>query len=387
MDEEGASSFLQRAEGIVRDHYDLGEFLSVREIHGGYINRSFRVDVRAGDRQCRYLVRRYNPSTPTDQIEFEHAVIGHLRKNGFSLAAGVIPTKDAGTYVEERRRLQGRIVARWWAVFAFSKGEHRYSFADTDLSAAELTSSARTLARLHEAGREFIRPPGAHPAKSKIRDYLPTFRQVYSEYGQAAGETRFDRCFLDHRHEILQRVEENLIADSDLDGMCELPIHGDFHQGNLTYEGSQVVGVFDFDWTSIDLRLFDLAQALLYFCARWDGEQAGSLDLEKYELFLGCYNECCEVAASPGPLSVVEKADMPLMLAATNLYVLDAIVRSFYDTENPTVEEWLMALNHYLEMMRWIEAAKDRIAERTHLACGPRPLACAGTEVREERGQ
>lgn len=387
MDLEGASGFLQRAELIARDHYDLGEFLSVREIHGGYINRSFRVDVRAGDEQCRYLLRRYNPSTPKHQIEFEHAVVCHVRKNGFSLAAGVIPTKDAGTYVEERRRLEGQEVTRMWAVFAFSKGDHRHSFADTDLTEGELTSSAETLAHLHEAGRDFSAPPGAHPAKSKIRDYLPTFREVYSAYDQAAGETPFDRCFLDHRDDVLRRVEETVIADSDLRRMPELPIHGDFHQGNLTYEGDEVVGVFDFDWTSIDLRLFDVAQALLYFCACWGGGQAGSLDLDKYELFLRCYNERCEEAASPGPLSEVEEVDMPQVLGATNLYVLDAIVRSYYDTENPNVDDWLTALNHYVGMMHWIESEQDRIAERTRLACGSKPLVCVETEVREETGQ
>ena len=44
--------------------------------------------------------------------------------------------------------------------------------------------------------------------------------------------------------------------------MPHCAIHCDFHPGNLKYENNRVVGIFDFDWSKIDLRLFDLRMAV-----------------------------------------------------------------------------------------------------------------------------
>ena len=56
-------------------------------------------------------------------------------------------------------------------------------------------------------------------------------------------------------------------------------------------------------------------------------------------------------------------------LAGANLFVLQVIIQSFYDTENADVEDWLMALNHYIRMMHWLEEEEDSIADRTRVAC------------------
>jgi len=369
MDASEVPDLLSRAEMIIKDHYALGEFLSVEEIQGGYINRSFVVKVKTNGLECKYAMRRYNPSTSEDDVQFEHVIVTHLRNNGFSLAAGVIPKKDGGTYVREQLHVEGETRVRFWAVFEFLRGVVRYTFVDTHLSESEYADSAETLARLHQAGRDFSGASGPDRVKPRIMDFLPTFREDYSKYSRAAGETRFDAWFLEHRDEILQRVDRTVIPDSDLHGMPELPIHGDYHQGNLTYEGSQVAGVFDFDWTKIDLRLFDVAQALLYFCACWDGEKAGSLDLGKYVLFLKSYNEACKGAVFPGPLTAAEQTHMPLMLKAANLFVLHVIIQSFYDTEGADVDDWLMAVNHYIGIMHWMEKEEDRVADSTRVAC------------------
>ncbi len=369
MDENEVRHLLLRAEAIVKQNYALGEVLSVSEIQGGYINRSFVVKVKEQDHECKYAVRRYNPATSEDDVRFEHATIAHLRKNGFDLAARVTPKKDGGTYVREQRLVKGRDVIRYWAVFEYLRGVVRYTFIDTHLSEDELKDSAVTLARLHQAGRDFVSPPGADRAKKKIMDFLQTIREAYSQFAAAAGRTRFDRWFLEHRPEILDKIDRSILPEADLERMPELPIHGDYHQGNLTYEGSRVAGVFDFDWTKVDLRLFDLAQSLLYFCARWEGEKAGTLDLAKFSLFLESYNDGCRGIEFPGPLSELEQSCMPLMMGAATQFVLHVIIQSFYDTEDADVDDWLMAVGQYIRIMRWLEEEDDRIADRTRSAC------------------
>jgi len=369
MDTDNDRDLLRRAELIVKEHYELGEFVDVSEIHGGYINRTFALHVRVDDGERIYAMRRYNPSTSDDDVQFEHEVITHLRKNGFLLAARVIPKKDGGTYVREHLHVHGRAVHRLWAVFEYLKGVVRYTFVDTHLSEDELKNCAATLARLHHAGRDFSGAAGAGRDKPKIMDILPTLRNVYSENVRTTGDERFDRFLLKYGKEVLEKMDHCLISEGDLQEMPELPIHGDYHQGNLTYDGARVAGVFDFDWTKIDLRLFDVAQSLLYFCACWAGEEAGSLDLEKVVLFLKSYNDGCREAAFPGPLSATEQACMPRMLSAASLFVMHAIIQSFYDYENADAEEWLMGLNHYMRILHWMEEERDCIADKTRLAC------------------
>jgi homoserine kinase type II len=353
----------------MKEHYDLGEVVSVDELHGGFINRSFVVHLRNDDDRCKYMMRQYNAETAEGDVQFEHALITQLRKGGFSMAAGVMPKKDGDTYAKEPVIVEGGSIIRFWAVFEFLKGENRYTFMDTDLSEEELASAANTLAGLHDAGRGFCSPSGASRARPKIMDFLPTIRQAYARYAEMAGQTRFDQFFLDHREDVLEKLDHVLVSNADCESLPQLPIHGDYHQGNLKYEGSRVTGVFDFDWSRIDIRLFDLAQAMVYFCACWNGREAGSIDLEKYVSFLRSYSERCEAADPPLGLTAVEWAKLPPVLAMANHFALRCIVHYFYREEDPDVDGWLGVLDHYCGIAHWIEAQENRIAGATQSAC------------------
>jgi homoserine kinase type II len=353
---------IQKAVRILKEHYDLGDLSNAEELHGGTVNRSFAITVKKKGHSVKYLIRRYKPAIAEKEIKFEHAFIRYLKANGFDLVADVISTKTGNTYVKQGPTTTGATHPDFWAVFEFIEGEDRYTWVDTRVAPEDMISAAEVLADLHQAGQSFRTPQGAERNQPKINDFLPTFRQVYAAYSQKAGKTRFDQCFLQHRDPILSVVDRALIPAQDVSRMPQIPVHCDYHQGNLKYEGSQVIGVFDFDWSKIDLRIFDLALSLVYFCACWDGPAAGSLMLDKFELFLGAYNKRCTKPAGPGFLSGLEKAYLPVVLAAANLYVLHWALVDFYSIENPDDDEYMVYLNHYLKLMDWIEAQKDRIA-------------------------
>ncbi len=360
---------IQKAVRIVKEHYELGELLHSEELHGGYVNRSFTMRVKRNDRQLKYLIRRYNPAIAENEIRFEHALIRYLKANGFGLVADVISTKTGNTYVKQEPTTAGATHPDFWAVFEFLEGEDRYTWVDTRVAPEDMISAAEVLADLHQAGQNFRTPEGAERNQLKINDFLPTFRHTYTAYTSKAGKTRFDQCFLQHRDLILSAVDRILIPEQDISRMPRIPVHCDYHQGNLKYEGSRVIGVFDFDWSKIDLRLFDLALAIVYFCACWDGAAAGSLMLDKLKLFLQAYNQRCTKAAGPGSLGTLEKAYLPAMMAAANLYVLHWTLVDFYSIENPDEDEYLVYLNHGLKLMDWIEAHKDHIAGMVDQIC------------------
>jgi homoserine kinase type II len=347
---------------ILNEHYDLGDLSNAEELLGGTVNRSFAVTATKRDHCIRYFIRQYNPAVAENEIRFEHALISHLKENGFDLAAGVIPSKSGATYVKQEGTIEGRIHTDFWAVYEFIEGECRYDWFDTNIRREDMISAAEVLADLHQAGQNFHKPKGSDRRQPPIMEFLPTFRQVYATCTSKAGNTCFDQRFLQYHDRILRAIDQALISRHDCSKMPRLPIHCDYHQGNLKYQGSRVTGIFDFDWSKIDLRLFDLALALVYFCACWEGPAAGSLTLTKFELFLRIYRDRSASSSSPGSLTELEKTFLPSMLAAASLFVMHWTIVDFYLIENPDDDEYLVYLNHYLEMMNWIEAQKDQIA-------------------------
>ena len=63
-------------------------------------------------------------------------------------------------------------------------------------------------------------------------------------------------------------------------------MHCDYHPGNLKWVDEQGVGLFDFDWSKLDYRLFDVAQGIAYFCSSWEGPDDGDVRLDKAAIFV-----------------------------------------------------------------------------------------------------
>ncbi|MBW2408458.1 MAG: phosphotransferase [Deltaproteobacteria bacterium] len=364
---------IENAIDIFKTHYDLGDVIEAKELTGGYNNHSFALTTRRNDHQVRYVVRRYNPRTAEKEVKFEHALVNHLCDNGFDLAAGILPATGGDTYVKEKQTTAGQTTVIYWAVFEYLQGEERYTWTDTDIAPDDLTSAARVLARLHQAGSNFRKPPGADRVQPAIMDFLPTFGETYAQYAQKAAKTEFDQLFQEQKDNILEAVDKAILPVSDRKKLPWLPIHCDFHQGNMKYKNSEVTGLFDFDWSKIDLRVFDVGLALVYFCARWEGRTAGSLDLDQCELFLKTYNQAWTPHFDTGPVSRLEKQYLPAMLAAGNLFVLHWTIFDYYTLESwvtsavfsgrmPDVELYMKFLNHGLNLMNWIEDRKATLA-------------------------
>lgn len=345
---------------ILKDHYDLGKLLEVEELHGGFCNRSFVICIQKHHGQIKYLLRRYNMKTEEKEIRFEHALLSHLKENGLNIVAGVIPTKTGNTYI---KIVQGTAIDEFWAVFEYLEGEDRYTWVDTPIPDADMISAAHVLAQLHLAGYNFRQPRGAGRVQPQIMEFLPTFQTVYAEFNRITGETNCHRHFLKHRETILKKIDEALIPAAERSLMPHLPIHCDFHQGNLKYRDAQVVGIFDFDWSKIDLRLFDLALALVYFCATWEDRQPDRLNLDKCNLFFHAYNTALAVEKGPGPLSELEKSHFPKMLAAANLFVLHWSIVDFYTLDHPDDKEYIKYLKHGTQLIDAIEEQADRIID------------------------
>jgi homoserine kinase type II len=346
-------------ETLFAAHWDRGPLIRLWEIGGGYCNRSFGLHALKGKRERKFLLRRYNPKVIESEIRFEHALISHLRRNGFHLAAAVIPCPDGATYARTTSPETAGGGPVFWALFDFLEGQDKYTWMDVDLNEREFVSCADILARLHHAGRGFVKPPGADRAQPRIMALMETFKGAFAALAAAADERVCDRLLRDNLQRITAVIDRCLTAEKRFHGMPELPIHCDFHPGNLKYGHDRGIGLFDFDWAKVDYRLFDVALALVYFCAVWTGDAAGTLLPQKMARFLAVYNDRCSALNGIEPLTAQEKRMLRRMLAAANLFVLNWDLTDFYQLEDPDDVEYATYIRHNLMLLEWIETQSE----------------------------
>jgi homoserine kinase type II len=345
---------------LMEENYDLGKLTRAKEILGGYCNKNYAVWMSANDRAHRYFLRLYNPNVIENEILFEHALLNHLRSNGFTLAAAIVPCRNGATVVHSPPPENHRGRKALWALFEFLEGEDKYSWTCTDLTDKEFISAAEILAHLHHCGHGFKKPPGADRVQPRIMEFIPTFKKTFSAFLEQADDRRCDRLFKDNFEPICNALDYAVSFDVRFQGMQKIPIHSDYHPGNLKFRDEKGVGIFDFDWSKIDYRLFDVALGLVYFTSIWDDQEAG-LRPDKFTLFTRSYNEACHRLFHINPLTRQEQRYLVPMLSIANLYVLNWDLVDFYGTLEPDDDEYYRYMDHNIGLMHWIAVNREEL--------------------------
>ena len=341
---------------IIEELYDLGRVQEVYEIFGGYINRSYGLVVYKDGVRKDYFLRMYNPSIAEVEIKFEHALIAHCAARGFTIAARVIANRQGETYIKPAESKS------FFAVYEFLEGEDKYTWNNPTLNDEEFVSASKMLATFHTAAIGFD-PGKFHRVEPPIRDLLPMLSAAFKKYAQTGRNSKFHRFFSEHLKDILEAIDNSRITETDAAQMPLCAIHCDFHPGNLKYVDNRVVGIFDFDWSKIDLRLFDVCMAVDYFCCSWDGKNDGDLRLEKAALFLNAYQDHLRQTDGIKPLNAVEIKNLALMLTAANLCIMNWIVSTFYADDDLNDHEYLAYLKHSVRLMYSIDKHRSSISQ------------------------
>jgi homoserine kinase type II len=346
---------------LLGGRYDVGEPCGVEQIMGGYENLSFAVYVRGDEGAREYFLRKYRCGTVADEIGFEHAFLSHLGRSRFGLSPRPIAARDGGTCAAVEELHDGEPVTRFFALFSFLEGEDRYAWFENPRRDIELVSSARVLARLHEASSDF-EPGGSRRLQEPVLEFIPGLVPVFEECARRAGDTGFDREFLAHVERIDQVITLSRFDSGDLTRMPCFALHADYHAGNLKYAGDAVVGVFDFDDSKLDYRVFEIALAVANMCTSWDPADDGALRFDKLALFVSAYQEEASHRSAPGPMNDTELAALWRMIANANLNLLSWEVVFFYSDREADVSEYLRWLRHHLRAMEFIEGHEGEIA-------------------------
>ncbi|MCB8815921.1 phosphotransferase enzyme family protein [Desulfosporosinus shakirovi] len=342
--------------------YDLGIVTAVFEIFGGYVNRSFGIYTEKDGKQCEYFVRKYKYGITAPEIIFEHLMIDYSKAHGLDIAAGLIRTKDGATFVKKIEGVNGNGTDIYFAVYEFLEGDDLYTWDTPNLNDEEYASAAEVLATFHNAARDFD-PQGLERIEPKIMEFLPTLPEKYKELARKDIDTKFHKYYRSKLDSILKVIESSQIPQDVLEKMPLTPCHNDFHAGNLKYVNSKVVGIFDFDWSKIDHRLFDVTLGMAYCCSSWQDEQDGVLLLDKCAIFLKSYQQKLIELKGLEPLNAVEIEYLPTMIAASNMYLINWDVAAYYAGTDLNEYEYIAYLQHNVRLMNWIEKHKAEILE------------------------
>ena len=347
--------------------YDLGEVKEVHQIFGGYVNTSFGVYTEKDGKKHEYFVRKYKKGIQENEMELEHSLIDFSIANGLDIAAGLIRSKDGKTFIKLPESLNGEVTYRYFAVYDFLDGEDKYTWIDPYLTDEEFTAFAGVLANFHNASRNYD-PKGRERVEPKILDFVKILPQKFTEFSKTDINNKFHSFCLQNLDDILTSIGRVSIPDADVAKMPYNPIHSDYHPGNVKFRDGKVVGIFDFDWAKIDLRLFDVCFAIVYSCCAWedlpDGSTDGDLRLHACQLFLKGYQDKLKELGELEPLNETELKNFPIMVEAANCYLINWCLSAYYDdVENLNVYEYLAYLTHQIKMMKWIEAHKADLAE------------------------
>jgi homoserine kinase type II len=363
-DEAAWAALTRQVEEIVNDEYDLGDVIRAERIFGGYVNASFAVWTRTASGEHKYFVRKYSRAIKEREVRFEHALLTHLERHGFDLASSVFPNRHGGTFVTREEVVEGKPHTVFFGVFRLLEGEDKYTWVKNRLTDREFDSGARVLAQFHHSAFDFD-PGDLAREQPPIMEFVPTLAGTFKACAAKATGTAFDDHFLAKIPAILDVIAKGVEVESQLGGLPVNPVHCDYHPGNLKWVDEQGVGLFDFDWSKLDYRVFDVAQGVVYFCSSWEGPDRGELRLDKAAVFVRAYQDEAARWADPGPMSARELAVLPRMIANANLFILNWDVTYYYADADPDVDEYMIYLTENVALMECIE---DHFDELAHIA-------------------
>ncbi len=340
----------------ILNSYDLGHLVDFERNERGYINTSFLIETEKEGQRLRHFLRRYKTGIRKSEIEFEHSILKHLAKKGFTLVAQFIETRQGNSYLT--RVEDGQVI--FYTIFEYLEGEDKYTWIEPRCSPEELSHAAALLARYHMAVVD-LKPKGRR-YESQIAELIPHIAErIQQSSGSSKGKV-FDRYLRDNIPLILRNCEEiqHQLVSVGASEWLKLVIHSDFHPGNMKFEGVEIVALFDFDWSKIDLRCFDVGLAIWYFATDWKKRNDGQVRLRDFELFLDNYQTVLRQSQELEPLSKIELLNLPLMISAGNLFVLNWTVTDYYDKEVQH-DEYMVYLRHSVNFCKWYEQKGEHL--------------------------
>jgi Ser/Thr protein kinase RdoA (MazF antagonist) len=298
----------------VEGHWPTGKVARIELIKSGLVNQTYRVSGADGRI---YILRRYHPEVPEERIRLEHALLDQLEQVGFPLSPRLVAPLVPPTW-KSLALPDGAL--RTMALMSFLPGEDRYTWDAPPKSTAATLALGAALARYHQAIWGWW-PKAAAMADMNVAD---TEVEVLRRLGLTlCGDTL-----------ALARLGSLAPALANLHRSTWplLMVHGDFHAANVRWaEADHICGIFDFEYTSPNWRLYDVGMAGACLATRWADRETGAtadgrLNPALLEAFISGYDGAIRLQSPLPRLLPTEKAALPHYLALAHLLTLEWVL-------------------------------------------------------------
>ena len=361
----------QLAEVVAAD-YDLGEVVGVEQIFGGYVNLSFAVRTRDADGEHRYFVRKYNRAITEREIRFEHALVNHINAQGLPpRRAGLSRPSAARRSSRATRRRTASALTRFFAVYEMLEGEDKYTWVKNRCTDREFESGGRVLAQFHYLAHDFD-PGGLGREQPPIMQFLRDLRPAFAGYAEQAraGGSVVDEYYLRMAARHRRGPAQGRRQEPELQGMPYIPVHCDYHPGNLKWVGRRAAAFrpVETSGSSCSGCSTSTGPSSTTASSTWPRASSTSAARGRAATAASCGStrppsSCAPTRtrrrsfARPGAMSAAELAALPRMIANANLYVLNWDVSAYYEADEAlNDDEYLMYLKHQVMLMEFIEA-------------------------------
>ncbi|MBL0926874.1 MAG: phosphotransferase [Phycisphaerales bacterium] len=333
--EDAAGLFEPSELAVVLSHWDTGAIRSIQWLKRGS-RRSPKLVVEA--EKGRFLLKRRAPGRDEPlRVARAHAIQLALADAGFPVAR-LVPTRR---HHETAVRFDSRI----YELFEHVEGTR------FDFSGEQARSAGEVLARFHLALAT------AHLADLPGHSYHDN-AAVASQLDSIPG--RSDLSLADCCADLKTAYAEAGAAAAAA-GVGSFPrhvVHGDYHPGNLLFDGPRVRALLDFDTARLEPRVMDIANGVLQFSllrtADTPDHWPDGLDEARLRAFVSGYDSV------PGAMISQPEVDalVPLMIEAmiAEATVPIAATGRFADVSGSSF------LRMVLRKVRWLASESPRLA-------------------------
>ncbi len=273
----------QGAEKIAKE-YNLGIIKSLKPFSGGWVNYNYDLETESGS----YVVRVLGLSITKDtkkRLASEFKVLSALHKNNFPYAIPYPLKNKEGSYLASI----GKTIL--W-VYPKIKGTHIKHYDNENIK-----SIVHSLATYHKYVKNI------KITNNRNIDSPKKLLEKYREMRKQKSDSERNKLMLNN----IDLFEKCLNKMKNINfEINKLPIHYDFHKGNLLFNKNKVIGILDFERMLYAPRILDIAQ--LIKCTYDHGEKKF---INKVNLILNEYNKI-------NPLTKKERVQVLLMLAKDN---------------------------------------------------------------------
>ena len=264
--------------------YPFGSLLGVIE-GGGTANLNLVVETEKG----KFFLKCRRPQYASrERIIFEDAFQNHLKRKGLPVYPS-LKTKEGKNFVTWEDRV--------FQLYPYVEGD---IFSEENFG--ELIEVSRVLGRFHLAANSFSPPvPKELPRYDDPKIMREKLEKVRKIVKKEEGEK------IDFLINLTLGIEKKL-PDKVYHSLPHTYFHGDFHPVNLKFQEGKLVGIFDFDWVSLQPRLRDIADGILFFASLKKEKyqtndiasltQAVNFDLKRTKTFLQFYEESAKILST-----------------------------------------------------------------------------------------